>query len=162
MKSIETIDNFWELTPKLAISGQPKLSELEFLADAGYQTIVNLGLNGQEYSLADEDLWAKQLGMNYISIPINFKKPQSRDFLRFLNSMNLQQNKKILVHCENNQRSSVFSVLYLIMSEQVSQLDGWNMIHEFWQPDLIWESFFYQELNNYFKIKDDLSEPEFI
>ena len=159
MDKIDEIDNFWELTTKLAISGQPTMSELELLADAGYQTIVNLGLSDADYSLADEESWVKQLGMAYIAIPIDFKKPQSREFLRFLNSMNLHQEKKILVHCENNQRASVFSVLYLIMSGQVSQIDGWNMIHEFWEPDLVWESYFYQELNNYYKNKDDLVEP---
>jgi len=131
---------------------------LEWLADAGYQTVVNLGLDNADYSLVDEDSWVKQLGMAYIAIPVDFKKPQSREFLRFLNSMNLQQEKKILVHCENNQRASVFSVLYLVMSAQVPQIDGWNMIHEFWEPNLIWESFFYQELNNYYKVKDDLCE----
>ncbi len=158
MDKIDDIDNFWELTTNIAISGQPAMSELELLADAGYQTIVNLGLEDAEYSLDDEESWVKQLGMVYISIPTDFKKPQSREFLRFLNSMNLQQDKKILVHCENNQRASVFVVLYLIMSDQVSQIDGWNMINEFWQPDLIWESYFYQELNNYYKIKEDLVE----
>ena len=159
MANIDDIDNFWQLTPNLAIAGQPAISELELLADAEYQMIVNLGLSHADYSLADEASYLKQLGMTYISIPVEFKKPQSREYLCFLNSMNLQQQKKVLVHCENNQRASVFSVLYMIMSGQVSQIDGWNMIHEFWEPDLIWESFFYQELNSYYKIKDELIEP---
>jgi len=158
MLKIEDIDNFWELTPKLAISGQPGLGELELVADAGFQTIINLGVDDASYSLTEEASYLKQLDIIYIAIPVKFKKPQSREYLRFLNSMNLQQEKMVLVHCENNQRASVFSVLYLIMSGQVSQIDGWNMIHEFWQPDLIWESFFYQQLTNYYKIKDDLIE----
>ncbi len=160
MVKIDDIENFWELTPKLAISGQPCLGELEILADAGYRTIINLGMSEASYSLAEEASYLKQLGMTYIAIPIEFKKPKSREYLRFLNSMNLQQKKKVLVHCENNQRASVFSVLYLIMSEQVSQIDGWNMINEFWQPDLVWESFYYQELTSYYKIKDDLVVPD--
>ncbi|VAW98144.1 hypothetical protein MNBD_GAMMA21-2601 [hydrothermal vent metagenome] len=159
MVKIDDIENFWELTPKLAISGQPRLGELEILADAGYQTIINLGLSDASYSLAAEASYLEQLDMAYIAIPVEFKKPHSREYLRFLNSMNLQQEKQVLVHCKNNQRASVFSILYLIMSEQVSQIDGWNMINEFWQPDLVWESFFYQELTNYYKIKDDLVAP---
>ncbi len=159
MVKMDDIDNFWELTPNLAIAGQPALGGLELLADAGYQTIVNLGLNNADYSIAEEASYLKQLGMVYVSIPVDFKTPQSREYLRFLNSMNLQQHKKVLVHCENNQRASVFAVLYLIMSEKVSQIDGWNTIHEFWEPDLVWESFFYQELNNYYKVKDELVEP---
>jgi len=129
---------------------------LESLTDAGYQIVINLGLHDADYALEDERSWVEQLEMKYLNISVAFLKPKTENFIRFLNSMNIQQDKKIFIHCAENKRVSVFVALYLVVTNQLSQTDGWNLILEVWEPNLVWESYYYAVLNQYYQIMDDV------
>ncbi|MGD8783651.1 MAG: protein tyrosine phosphatase family protein [Thioalkalispiraceae bacterium] len=154
MQTIDKIKNFIQIDNHLATAGQPSKRELEKLADAGYQVVVNLGLDDAYYAIENESVWVEQLGMRYIHIPVDFKKPRKEDFVHFLNTMNIEQNKKVLVHCAENKRVSVFVALYRVITKKLPQIDGWNSIIDVWEPDIVWESFFYQVLDSFYKIKD--------
>ena len=154
MQSFDNLKKFLQVNEKLATAGQPAIQELETLADEGYEVVINLGLHNTYYSLEDETRCVEQLGMKYIHIPVDFKKPARDDFIRFLNTMNIHGEKRIFVHCAENKRVSVFVALYLVLTNQLSQVDGWNFIIKVWEPDIIWESFFYQTLNSFYEIRD--------
>jgi len=156
MQQVSQIKNFLEVDKKIATAGQPCLRELETLADAGYQTIINLGMEDSDYALNDEKVWVEQLGMKYFHIPVELQGPKIADFIRFLNTMNLQQHKKLFIHCEDNKRVSVFVALYLVISNDISLTKGWNLILEVWEPNLVWESYYYDALNQFYRIKQEV------
>jgi len=129
------------------------MHELETLADAGFQVVINLGLHDADYAIENEQSWVEQLGMRYIHLPVEFQQPKTSDFTHFLNILNIQQDKKVFIHCAENKRVSIFIALYLVLTEQVSQIDGWNLILEIWEPNLVWESYYYESLNRFYQIK---------
>ena len=156
MPALNQIKSFLQIDHRIATAGQPSLHQLEELADAGYQVVINLGLNEADYALEDEAAWVKQLGMKYIHLPVDFQQPVTNDFIRFLNSMNLQQEKRVFVHCAENKRVSVFIALYLVLTEQLNQIEGWNLILKIWEPNLVWESYYYESLNRLYRVKDEV------
>ena len=156
MPALNQIKSFLQIDHRIATAGQPSLHQLEALADVGYQVVINLGLHEAAYALEDEAAWVKQLGMKYIHLPVDFQQPVTNDFIRFLNSMNLQQDKRVFVHCAENKRVSVFIALYLVLTEQQNQIEGWNLILKIWEPNLVWESYYYESLNRLYRVKDEV------
>lgn len=154
MQALNQIKTFHPVNNRLVTAGQPTMHELEAVADAGYQVVINLGLRDADYALEDEQSWVEQLGMRYIHIPVEFQQPKANDFIRFLNTMNIQQGKSLFIHCAENKRVSVFVALFLVVTEKLSQIDGWNLILEVWEPNLVWESYYYESLNQFYRIKD--------
>lgn len=156
MHSITEIKNFIQIQDQLATAGQPTMYQLESLADAGYQVVINLGLYDTDYALGNEKVWVEQLGMKYIHIPVYFQTPRQNDFIHFLNSVNIQKGKKLFIHCAENKRVSVFVALYRVITGDLSQTDGWNLILEAWEPNLVWESYYYDVLNYFYQVKKEL------
>lgn len=155
MQTVEKIKQYIQVQEDLATAGQPTLRDLENLADAGYQVVINLGLHETDYALSNEPTWVEQLGMKYIHIPVDFNKPARNDFIRFLNTVNIEQGKKLFIHCAENKRVSVFVALYLVTSGQLTQTEGWNLILRAWEPNLVWESYYYDVLNHVYQIQDE-------
>ena len=121
MDRYHEIQYLLEITPRLATAGQPSLEQLEAVADQGYRVVINLGLHDSYYALQDEAAWVEQLGMTYVHIPVDFTAPTLQDFTRFLNAMNLHQDKRCFVHCAENKRVSVFVTLYQIIANHSGQ-----------------------------------------
>ena len=70
--------------------------------------------------------------------------------------MNLQQHKKVFIHYEDNKRASVFVALYLVVSDEMSLTQGWNLILDVWEPNLVWESYYYEMLNQFYRIQEEI------
>ena len=134
-----------------ACARQPDLDQLEALADAGYQVVINLALADSEHALANEAQWVNQLGMKYIHIPVDFNAPTERDFVRFVNAMNLYQRHKCFVHSVANRRVSVFMALYQMLTGELDGEAAWMQIKCIWQPDETWQAFI-MEIRDKFKI----------
>ena len=74
MHTLESINNFLQVRDALATAGQPSMRELETLADAGYQVVINLGLHGTEYALGNEQVWVAPIGTSLANArPIGFQ-----------------------------------------------------------------------------------------
>lgn len=53
----------------ILVAGQPNLEQLEYLADEGFTTVINLRMPG-EFDDFDEAAEVQQLGMRYVHIPL--------------------------------------------------------------------------------------------
>ena len=85
MQSFNQIKAFHLINNRIATAGQPSMHELETLADAGFQVVINLGLHDADYAIENEQSWVEQLGMRYIHLPVEFQQPKTSDFTHFLN-----------------------------------------------------------------------------
>ena len=141
MNSLESISHYMQISPRVATAGQPELEQLETIADAGYEVVINLALATSDYALEDEAAWVAQLGMEYIHIPVIFEAPTEQDFIRFVNAMNLHRDKMCFVHCALNMRVSVFMALYQMITGELSGDEAWLQIKCIWEPDTIWQTF---------------------
>jgi len=138
---IGDIKNFVQVSDAIATGGQPSESQLEEVAVAGYQVVINLGLLDPKYCLRDEAGWVAGLGMEYVHIPVVFTEPRVSDFRRFVDVMDSHRDHRIFVHCALNWRVSAFLALY------GERHLGWPRaradchLRIFWEPNDVWTTF---------------------
>lgn len=133
--------NWWPVSPRLACSGQPGEDELARLAALGYEAVINLGLLGTEYALADERALCRRLGMDYVHIPVAWRAPSPADLETFLRAMDALACRRVLVHCAANKRASVFTAVYAHARLGWSAGRVREAVGQVWSPDALWERF---------------------
>ena len=144
---LETIPGFMLLTERLATAGQPSGQELADVAAAGFQLVINLGLHGDpSYSLPDEAATVRELGMDYVHIPVQFSSPALADLTRFSSAMAAAEGDKVLVHCRHNKRVPVFVALDRVIRCGWEREAAFEAMHRAWSPDATWLAFIGQAL----------------
>ncbi len=141
MEKLEDIYNFVQLSARIATAGQPTISQYSAIANAGYQTVINLALKESPNALPDEDAIATNLGLEYIHIPVLWEAPTLDNFQEFANVMNAHEDKKIFVHCAANMRVSAFMYLYRQIFDRVDEETARADLAKIWQPNEIWQNF---------------------
>jgi protein tyrosine phosphatase (PTP) superfamily phosphohydrolase (DUF442 family) len=139
--AIEDVKNFVSLSEHLATAGQPSEQQVQDVARAGFEVVVNLGLLDPRYCLADEAGLAGSMGMAYHHIPVDFGAPRFDDLRKFFDVMDGVRDKKVFIHCAANYRVSAFVALYgqARLGWSASQADA--HIRRVWQPNDTWEKF---------------------
>lgn len=131
---------FWSFSivdsNKISRSGQPLLSEFQWLKDNGWKSIVDLRAD-REYQEIGDDRKIKgftKLGFDYLSLPIHDggapTLKQAQDFLNFVTD---PANQPVHIHCRGGfGRTGTLIALYRYT------VDGWTM------PQAIAESRLYR------------------
>jgi len=137
----DTIYNWHRLDDRITTSGQPTEAQLEKIAALGVRCVINLGLHSHEKALPDETASVAALGMKYVHIPVDFKRPTDADFAAFCTAMQAAGDAPVHVHCIANYRVSAFFYRYrrdvLGMDATEAQAD----LDRIWKPDRIWTKF---------------------
>jgi protein tyrosine phosphatase (PTP) superfamily phosphohydrolase (DUF442 family) len=142
------ISNYREYSGAFASSGQPTAKQLEILRDNNVERVIYLAYSNQSTSLAEEDFLVKELGMDYVHIPVDFGAPTRSDFYTFAAIMQQQPGMKTLLHCQVNFRASVFSLLYRVIYEDVAIEDAKEDMNSVWSPNETWRNFIFDVLKD--------------
>ncbi len=137
---VEQIVNFLQISDRLATAGQPTIEQYPAIAAAGYQVVINLALTDSPNALVDEGSSTRNLGLEYIQIPVVWDNPTLQDFQEFRSAMDTHSESKIFVHCAANKRVSAFVYLYRVFQggdAQIAQQD----LAKIWTPNEIWQAF---------------------
>jgi protein tyrosine phosphatase (PTP) superfamily phosphohydrolase (DUF442 family) len=137
---IEQIANFLQISDRLATAGQPTIAQYPAIVSAGYRVVINLALTDSPNALADEAAIARELGLEYIQIPVEWDAPTIEDFQAFRTVMDAHPEDKIFVHCAANKRVSAFVYLYRIcqgVDEPIARQD----LTKIWTLNEIWAKF---------------------
>ena len=143
---LSVITNFREYSPGLASSGQPLETQFEMLRSEGFERIIYLAFTNSGKSIEGEDVIVKDLGMEYVHIPVVWEKPLASDFYAFADVMQRYPDKKTLVHCQVNYRASAFSFLYRVLYEDVGVASAKADMNKVWQPDETWRDLIFSIL----------------
>ena len=112
---MDEIYNARKIDDHLTTSGQPTEEQLRALADAGFDTVINLAPHDGRTALADEPGLVQALGMAYHYLPVAWENPTEPDFAAFERLMlELPADGRTLVHCAANFRVSAFYGLYAL------------------------------------------------
>lgn len=130
--ALTDIIHFLRLDASLSCGGQPTETQFEDAAREGIQLVVNLALNTSDHALPDEPGLARSLGMEHIHIPVLWDSPQPADLERFMDAMDANQKKRILVHCAMNYRATAFIALWRVLRQ------GWSVDEAFAPQREIW------------------------
>ena len=145
---LKNIFNYLKLSENLATAGQPLEEELTLISKAGFEVVINLALHDADYSLADESMSIKRLGMQYEHLPVIWEKPTNDNLERFFELMGRYENRKLFVHCAANMRVSAFMALYRILRQGWSYNEAMQDVHKIWHPNEIWSGFINRILSN--------------
>ena len=75
---MDEIYNARKIDDHLTTSGQPTEEQLRALADAGFDTVINLAPHDGRSALPDEPGFAQALGMTYHYLPVVWESPRGR------------------------------------------------------------------------------------
>ncbi len=137
---LSEISNYREYSPTFSSSGQPTKEQLQILKDDGFERIVYIAFSNNGNAFPDEDVVVKELGMDYVHIPVIWDQPTASDFYAFAGSMQREPDRKTLLHCQVNYRASAFSFLYRVLYEDVPVADAKADMNSVWQPNETWQT----------------------
>jgi protein tyrosine phosphatase (PTP) superfamily phosphohydrolase (DUF442 family) len=130
-----------DYSPALTTSGQPTEAELRQIASAGYDRVIFLAFSNHPKAVAHEDDIVRNLGLQFIHIPVEWESPSPADFLAFAAVMQTHGSGRTLVHCEVNFRASVFGFLYQVLFARADVDEALSQMQSIWVPNDTWEAF---------------------
>ena len=143
---LDEIFNYIEYSAEFASAGQPTAEQLQAVRDAGFERVAYIAFSDQSRSLANEDRLVKDLGMEYLHIPVDWEAPTASDFYLFAGAMQRSPGKKTLLHCQANYRASAFSFLYRVLYEGVPMATAKRDMDSVWTPNQTWRELIFAVL----------------
>jgi len=149
MTVLTEIDHFLPLTDTLLTGGQPTEAQFQAIADAGVQTVINLALATSPHALPDEAGLVRRLGMDYVHIPVVWESPTREALIQFMDTMDGQKGRRLMIHCAANMRVSAFVALYRILRQGWARQAATQDLLRIWNPDEneVWRKFIAQALD---------------
>lgn len=144
--ALAAITNFRQYSPVFASAGQPTREQFTTIKENGFERVVYVAFTNNPNAVADEDIVVKQLGMEYMQIPVDFNNPLPADFYAFADSMRRNADKKTLLHCQVNARATAFSFLYRVIFDNVPVATAKADMNTVWQPNEVWRDFIFTVL----------------
>lgn len=138
---LESIFNYVKINDNLSTSGQPTEEQFTSIANAGFETVINLLPREKENALKTEEEVVRGLGLDYSYIPVDFGKPTAANFDDFTKAMQANEGKRVWVHCAVNARVSIFLARYRneVLGEPLEQ--SREHISAVWEPFGAWPDF---------------------
>ena len=143
--------NYVKINELISTSGQPKIEELELIANEGFEVVINLAVATTSNALENEDKIVSSLNMSYIHIPVDFENPKISDLKLFLNILQALGANKVWIHCAKNYRVSAFMYVYhkYILHTPFEEIN--LSIFDIWQPSLVWQELMKVQLEDLYK-----------
>lgn len=145
---MKEIYNYLFLSDKLSSSGMPKADQVESIARAGVNTVINLATEKSEGALQNEKGLIESRGMQYMHIPVEWDNPTRQNLDDFMNAMDAHANDNVLVHCQANFRATGFITLYRILRLGWKKEAAFQDLRKIWNPERypIWQKFIDENL----------------
>jgi len=145
---LSDIRNYIEYSPTFASAGQPSKEQLALLPDAGFERVMYIAFTNSGNAIADEDAVVKELGMDYIQIPVIWDAPTLSDFYTFAAAMQRDSARKTFLHCAANFRASAFSFLYRVLYEDIPIATAKADMNKIWTPNNVWTNLIHAVLED--------------
>jgi protein tyrosine phosphatase (PTP) superfamily phosphohydrolase (DUF442 family) len=143
---LSEIRNYREYSPTFSSSGQPSQEQLEAVKEAGFERVIYIAFSNSRGALAGEDAVVKELGMDYLHVPVIWDAPTRSDFYTFAAAMQREPGKKTLLHCAANYRASAFAFLYRVIYEDTPVAQAKADMNDVWQPNETWRQLIFDVL----------------
>lgn len=153
-QDLRGISNYREYSETFSSSGQPTAEQLERVREEGFERVIYIAFSTDGNAIQNEDKIVKDLGMDYVQVPVVWNNPTAADFDAFASVMQQDPGKRTLLHCQVNFRASAFSFLYRVIYEDVPVAEAKADMNSVWQPNETWREFIFGVLENNGKSAD--------
>ena len=142
------IRNYKEYSPIFSSAGQPSKEQLELLKAEGFERVAYIAFSNSRGAVAEEDAIVKELGMDYVQVPVIWDAPTKSDFYAFAGAMQREPGRKTLLHCQANYRASAFAFLYRVLYKDVPVATAKADMNSIWQPNDTWRQLIFDVLED--------------
>lgn len=119
-QELPPIRNFTKIDDQFCTGGQPRNEHLAKLKADGVRAIINLRQPG-EHRAAEEEALARELGLRYFNIPVNYREPKEEQVTEFLKITDAAENRPVFIHCTAAIRVGAFWMVRRVLR------DGWTL-----------------------------------
>ncbi len=119
VKDASSIKNFLWVNEEICTGGQPTMGELEKLKQDGVRAVINLR-RPSEYNAEEEAAKARELGLRYISIPVDTSDPGDAQAEQFLKATDDPVNRPAFIHCASANRVGAFWMIRRVLRDRWS------------------------------------------
>jgi len=137
---IETISDYYQISDRLATSGQPTPAEFKLIAQAGYEVVINLATSRSTNALANEGVLVSDLNLIYVQIPVLWENPTLNDVAIFFEMMRSCNQRQVWVHCAKNMRVSCFIYFWQKYELNLPESQARYPISQIWHPTGVWQT----------------------
>jgi protein tyrosine phosphatase (PTP) superfamily phosphohydrolase (DUF442 family) len=138
---LQQIEAFLPVSFTIATSGQPTPEQFADIASATYSLVINLATPTSSNWNPEENVLVESLGMEYVSIPIDWENPTLSDFENLADLLDENPERKMWVHCAKNMRVSAMIYLYHRLRKGYTEEACRRYLEQIWQPNRIWQNF---------------------
>ncbi|MGD2167664.1 MAG: protein tyrosine phosphatase family protein [Gammaproteobacteria bacterium] len=146
-QSLNDITNYREYSSTFASAGQPTQAQLPLVRNAGFERVIYIAFSTDGNAIANEDKLVRDLGMDYVHIPVVWNAPTVADFENFAAVMQRNPEQKTLLHCQVNARASAFAFLYRVLYEDVPVAEAKADMNTVWAPNETWRDLIFDVLD---------------
>lgn len=132
--------NFHRINDRLATGGHLMGEGAAALKEQGVTVVISL----RDDSPTEEQEQFAEQGIEWINIPVEWRNPESAEYVRFSEVMSQYEDEHVLVQCSSNNRASAMTYLYQTLEEGVSEDEAKEHVLAIWNPDNneTWTNFF--------------------
>ena len=141
--------NLVVISDRLVTSGQPTAQWLRALKSHGFEAVVYLAPPTVSDAVRDEPTIVGGQGLVFVNVPIEFDRPQPRDYELFAAVMRGLATRKVLVHCQINLRASSLVFLYRAVALKEDPESAYAAVSKVWKPDGVWRQFIVAQLRRH-------------
>lgn len=134
-------ENTHQVFDWLWTSGQLSEGDIARLPELGIEAVINLALPTAANALPGEAELITRQGIAYIHIPVQWQRPELRQFEQFCGVLEAFAGRAIWVHCAKNMRASTFVYLYRRLRLKESEEAAAHPMREVWMPNETWQAF---------------------
>jgi uncharacterized protein (TIGR01244 family) len=138
--------NYIPVSPTLATSGMPTRRQFKVIAEAGYAVVINLAPNGVAGAHEDEASLAREAGLAYHHVPVDFANPQASDYARLAELLRQHRGQRVLVHCQVSMRASSLVFLFRVIELGDDADRAFDDVLRIWQPSHAWRALLKEQL----------------
>ena len=147
-QELSEIRNYKEYSSQFSSSGQPSREQLEAVKAAGFERVAYIAFSDSRGAIDNEDTLVKELGMDFVQVPVIWEAPTMSDFYAFAGAMQREPDKKTLLHCQANYRASAFAFLYRVLYQDVPVAEAKADMNEIWKPNETWRDLIFAVLED--------------
>jgi uncharacterized protein (TIGR01244 family) len=113
------IEKFHRVDDRVATGAQPTLAQIASLAQEGFRTVINFR-EPSEHDAAAEEAAVRDLGMDYVAIPVRTSDPKDAQADAFLKVTSDTRIYPVFIHCGTANRVAAFWMIRRMV------IDGWS------------------------------------
>ena len=121
--ALSGVANACQILPNVVTGGQPAAEQLQALKEAGGGIVLDLR-DPMEPRPVDEPALTRQLGMDYVNVPVRSGSLDDATLERILTVLRGAGERTVFVHCGSGNRVGGALIPYLILDEGMEKQDA--------------------------------------